>query len=65
MEEEVLKIQKRKTSMFVTIPKIYAAKIKNATHLKSWENERGNLEYEVLEYEIREKEVEQDEQSNN
>ena len=41
--------------MFVTIPKKYASKIKNATHLKSWENERGNLEYEVLEYEIREK----------
>lgn len=55
VEEEILKIQHRKHSMFVTIPKKYASKIKNATHLKSWENERGNLEYEVLEYEIREK----------
>lgn len=48
MQEQIMKIQRRKVSAFVTIPIEYAAKIKNATHLKSWENERGNLEYEVM-----------------
>lgn len=49
VEEQIVKIQKRKTSMFVTIPKEYTSKIKNSTHLKVRENDYGNLEYEVME----------------
>lgn len=49
MKEQIMKIQRRKVSAFVTIPIEYVDKIRNTTHMKVWENERGNLEYEIVE----------------
>ena len=58
MEEQIMKIQRRNITAFVTIPKEYAEKIKNVTHMIVRENDMGRLEYEPVR---NNKEVEQDE----
>lgn len=45
---EIMKIQRTSRSVFVTIPANYAKKIKNVVHMRVFENEKGNLEYEAV-----------------
>ena len=49
MKEQIMKIQRRKHSVFVTIPNQYVDKIKNSTHMMVRENDFGNLEYKPIE----------------
>jgi len=48
MQEQIVKIQRRKIAVFVTIPSEYAKKIENVKHMKVTENNNGNLEYEPV-----------------
>lgn len=59
MQEIIMKIQRRKIATFVTIPKKYAEKIKDVTHMSVRENDMGRLEYEPVRN--NKEEVEQDE----
>lgn len=52
MEEQIMKIQRRKVSAFVTIPIEYVDKMKNSTHMTVWENDKGNLEYQPIKQEV-------------
>jgi len=45
---EIVKIQRTRKAVFVTIPVNYAKKMNDVTHLKVFENEKGNLEYEIV-----------------
>lgn len=46
--EQIVKVQRRKIAVFVTIPAEYAKKIENVKHMKVTENNKGNLEYEAI-----------------
>lgn len=46
--EQIVKIQRRKIAVFVTIPSEYAIKIKDVKHMKVTENDSGSLEYEPI-----------------
>ena len=48
MKETIMKIQRRNITAFVTIPKEYAEKLRNVTHMRVWENDFGNLEYSPI-----------------
>ena len=52
MEEQIVKIQRRKVSAFVTIPIEYVEKLKDVTHMRVWENDKGNLEYQAVKKEV-------------
>ena len=56
--ENIVKVQRRNITSFVTIPKKYADKMNDSTHMKVRENDCGNLEYEP----IKKKEVDQDDE---
>lgn len=46
--EQIVKIQRRNCTAFVTLPSEYAEKIAKVTHMQVWENDKGNLEYEPI-----------------
>jgi len=46
--EQIVKIQRRKIAVFVTIPADYAIKIKDVKHMRVTENDSGNLEYQPM-----------------
>ena len=45
---EIIKIQRSSRSVFVTVPAKYAKNIENVVHMRVFENEKGNLEYEAV-----------------
>lgn len=46
--DQIVKIQRRKIAVFVTVPSEHAKKIESSTHMRVTINKDGNLVYEAI-----------------